>query len=833
MALKDHLSFLEEPLVYQNPYATMQDNRDDDSEETISLSDLLVYGRDTNYSATDSEDSTIGDESFEFFSEELVKQVKDSQIKESIVFCGNLILPKQPISRNTQEFNKQDHRSMEVDRNSGRNTMKAMNKGRNHGETNSTKRVLPALGSKKSRWYSYGVGLAGIPAEMDLSGIRSRQNRRQQNRSVRIQGGGEKEENGGSRHGKSLGRLIRDLSCSSQSQANGMVKASLVYIPRKSTKPKITEKPVEIVPLPQPTSTSSSSSLSSSQSAPLTMRKNDSFDNGVMSGASSSSQSDQGETDLLASDFSWPNWTPLFEMEVAGTIDAHDNHDLPLDTCDLLMSNDEESEMLEKLYCEYLNLLEDGDGEMSKGFVHHFRQKNMSECLWTRRHISQTLLSIILISSFAAPLKDQKPNSTMQDTLYDESEDTISLCDHPSYGHDTNYSKTDSEDSMIVDESFEFFSEEWVKKVKDSHVKENIIFCGNYFFPNNPSPETPKNSRKTIMEVDRNSIEFARLKAMNKGRNHGKNATKRALPSLGSKKSRWYFYGIGLAGIPAEMDLSGIRSRQNRRQQGGGEKEDIGGCRRHEKGLDRLIRDLSCNSQTQANNMVKASFVYIPRKRGGVKGDTDLGPINETTPSKNVKASYADLIFCTMYDDVSCNVVIFNYKIKRSEKAMIPKLQIISFDDMQIISFDDMQRFMGVTIGGILMHDRTKVILDFFAPSCLGMELMRNDENRRMISMNEQRNGMFKLRFKPAHNPYTEPRMDIFGYHEGFKKWVEVGNSGMFRPEMLLPMGVWDFLRMLEPTMILYGIDNIIDLFGHKVDLGLIKSNPICRIGLT
>ncbi|KAL4570626.1 hypothetical protein LXL04_026284 [Taraxacum kok-saghyz] len=131
---------------------------------------------------------------------------------------------------------------------------------------------------------------------------------------------------------------------------------------QKSTKPKITEKPVEIVPLPQPTSTSSSSSLSSSQSAPLTMRKNDSFDNGVMSGASSSSQSDQGETDLLASDFSWPNWTPLFEMEVAGTIDVHDNHDLPLDTCDLLMSNDEESEMLEKLYCEYLNLLEDGDG---------------------------------------------------------------------------------------------------------------------------------------------------------------------------------------------------------------------------------------------------------------------------------------------------------------------------------------------------------------------------------------------------------------------------------------------------------------------------------------
>ena len=32
--------------------------------------------------------------------------------------------------------------------------------------------------------------------------------------------------------------------------------------------------------------------------------------------------------------------------------------------------------------------------------------------------------------------------------------------------------------------------------------------------------------------------------------------------------------------------------------------------------------------------------------------------------------------------------------------------------------------------------------------------------------------------------------MEIFSYHEGLKKWVEIGNSGVFRPEMLLPMGL-------------------------------------------
>ncbi|XP_047942327.1 phenylalanine--tRNA ligase alpha subunit, cytoplasmic-like [Salvia hispanica] len=99
--------------------------------------------------------------------------------------------------------------------------------------------------------------------------------------------------------------------------------------------------------------------------------------------------------------------------------------------------------------------------------------------------------------------------------------------------------------------------------------------------------------------------------------------------------------------------------------------------------------------------------------------------------------------------------------------------------------------------------------------------------------------GMSKLKFKPAYNPYTEPSMEIFSYHEGLKKWVEIGNSGMFRPEMLRPMGLPEDVQVIawglsleRPTMILYGIDNIRDLFGHKVDLSLTKRNPICRLGL-
>jgi phenylalanyl-tRNA synthetase alpha chain len=99
-----------------------------------------------------------------------------------------------------------------------------------------------------------------------------------------------------------------------------------------------------------------------------------------------------------------------------------------------------------------------------------------------------------------------------------------------------------------------------------------------------------------------------------------------------------------------------------------------------------------------------------------------------------------------------------------------------------------------------------------------------------------RRVGIEKLRFKPAFNPYTEPSMEIFGYHSGLKKWMEVGNSGMFRPEMLQPMGfdedvtaiAWG-LSLERPTMIKYALSNIHDLFGHKVSLNFIKKAPICR----
>ncbi|KAI0446947.1 phenylalanyl-tRNA synthetase alpha chain [Xylaria telfairii] len=98
--------------------------------------------------------------------------------------------------------------------------------------------------------------------------------------------------------------------------------------------------------------------------------------------------------------------------------------------------------------------------------------------------------------------------------------------------------------------------------------------------------------------------------------------------------------------------------------------------------------------------------------------------------------------------------------------------------------------------------------------------------------------GITGLQYKPAYNPYTEPSMEIFSYHAGLGKIVEIGNSGMFRPEMLEAMGLPKEMRVYgwglsleRPTMIRYGINNIRDLLGHKVDLSFVQKNPAVRLG--
>jgi phenylalanyl-tRNA synthetase alpha chain len=49
--------------------------------------------------------------------------------------------------------------------------------------------------------------------------------------------------------------------------------------------------------------------------------------------------------------------------------------------------------------------------------------------------------------------------------------------------------------------------------------------------------------------------------------------------------------------------------------------------------------------------------------------------------------------------------------------------------------------------------------------------------------------GAEKVRFKPDYFPFTEPSVELQAYREGIG-WMEFGGSGIFRPEVTLPLGV-------------------------------------------
>ena len=48
--------------------------------------------------------------------------------------------------------------------------------------------------------------------------------------------------------------------------------------------------------------------------------------------------------------------------------------------------------------------------------------------------------------------------------------------------------------------------------------------------------------------------------------------------------------------------------------------------------------------------------------------------------------------------------------------------------------------------------------------------------------------GYSDVRLRPAHFPYTEPSCEIEVFHPVKKEWIELGGSGIFRPELVKPL---------------------------------------------
>ena len=92
--------------------------------------------------------------------------------------------------------------------------------------------------------------------------------------------------------------------------------------------------------------------------------------------------------------------------------------------------------------------------------------------------------------------------------------------------------------------------------------------------------------------------------------------------------------------------------------------------------------------------------------------------------------------------------------------------------------------------------------------------------------------GITDLQFKPHYNPYTEPSFELFGTHPETGELIEIGNSGMFREEVLRPLGVdcdvmaWG-LALERLLMLMYGFDDIRDVHGTLCDLDLLRNTEV------
>jgi phenylalanyl-tRNA synthetase alpha chain len=81
--------------------------------------------------------------------------------------------------------------------------------------------------------------------------------------------------------------------------------------------------------------------------------------------------------------------------------------------------------------------------------------------------------------------------------------------------------------------------------------------------------------------------------------------------------------------------------------------------------------------------------------------------------------------------------------------------------------------------------------------------------------------GAEKVKFRPDYFPFTEPSVELSAYKKGVG-WIEFGGSGIFRPEVTLPLGI-------EEPVIAWGlgIDRLFMMRAGIAEIRYIFSNDL------
>jgi phenylalanyl-tRNA synthetase alpha chain len=84
--------------------------------------------------------------------------------------------------------------------------------------------------------------------------------------------------------------------------------------------------------------------------------------------------------------------------------------------------------------------------------------------------------------------------------------------------------------------------------------------------------------------------------------------------------------------------------------------------------------------------------------------------------------------------------------------------------------------------------------------------------------------GFKKIITRPGFFPYTEPSMEVSVYYDKLGEWLEMGGSGIFRPEVTYPWGIRDPTRVLAWGQ---GLERIAMLYFERSDIRDLYINPI------
>ncbi len=84
--------------------------------------------------------------------------------------------------------------------------------------------------------------------------------------------------------------------------------------------------------------------------------------------------------------------------------------------------------------------------------------------------------------------------------------------------------------------------------------------------------------------------------------------------------------------------------------------------------------------------------------------------------------------------------------------------------------------------------------------------------------------GFKKIVTRPGFFPYTEPSMEVAVYYEKLGEWLEMGGSGIFRPEVTSPWGIKNPTRVLAWGQ---GLERIAMPYYARKDIRDLYMNPI------